>query len=205
MGHRTPARANKSGAVAEESIHMGKQTQRAPHAAPENPTRARGFRIRMAIALAEAHPAGLMHGAVVMGAVLALAPHTSSTPLQVAGGATAVLVIYWLTHAYTNALGRGIAGDQRHLTRRLVHSARHEVAVILGGLPTILALSLTAGAGARLDTAVTAALWLTLAMLAGVGYLAAHLAGISGWRLVGETAFAALFGASMIVLNSLLH
>ena len=167
----------------------------------ESHLRARGLRVALATALAEAHPAGLMHGAVVMGAVLALASHSTGSQLQVAAGAATVLVVYWLTHAYTNALGRGIAGDRRHLTRRLLHSGRHEVVVILGGLPTILTFSLTTAAGAEIETAVSAALWLTLAMLAAVGYLA----GIGGWRLVGETAFAALFGASMIVLNTLLH
>jgi hypothetical protein len=180
-------------------------SQRFPPATSDSRPRGRGLRRALATTLAEAHPAGLMHGAVVMGAVLALASHSTSTQLQVAVGATAVLFIYWLTHAYTNALGRGIAGDRRHLTKRLVHAGRHEIAVMFGGLPTILAFSLTTAAGAELDTAVSAALWLTLAILAGVGYLAAHLAGIGGWRLVGETAFAALFGASMIVLNTLLH
>lgn len=179
--------------------------RQARHADPKNHPRAGGFRVRMATVIAEAHPAGLMHGAVVTAAVLAISSHTTESQLQVAVGAAAVLVIYWLTHAYTDALGRGIAGDRRHLIRRLLRCGRREVAVILGGLPTVLAFSLASAAGVDPDTAVTVALWLTLAMLTVVGYLAAHLAGITGWRLVGETAFAALFGTSMIVLNTLLH
>jgi hypothetical protein len=159
----------------------------------------------MAIALAEAHPTGLMHGAVVMGAVFAIASHNTDGQVKLALAATGVLVIYWLTHAYTDALGRGIAGDRRHLTKRLLHCARHEVAVVLGGLPTVIVFAGGSAAGLPPGTAVSVALWLTLGILAVVGYLSAHLAGVQGWRLAGETAFAALFGSSMIVLNTLLH
>jgi hypothetical protein len=163
------------------------------------------MRRRMATALAEAHPAGLMHGAVVMGAVFAIASANGDGQGKLALVATVVLAIYWLTHAYTDALGRGIAGDRRHLTRRLLHCGRHQAPVVLGGLPTVLTFALASAAGAPFGMAVSLALWLTLALLAAVGYLSAHLAGVDGWRLVGETAFAALFGATMVALNTLLH
>jgi hypothetical protein len=165
----------------------------------------RSLRVATADWLAQAHPAGLMHGAVVMGAVLALLGDDEEPALVVTGTAASILVVYWLTHAYADALSRGITGDRRHLTRRLLRSARHETAVLLGGLPALLTFALVMGLGASFADAIDAALWLTLLMLTGAGYLAAHLAGITRWRLVGETAFAFFVGASMVALNSALH
>ncbi|HWL96303.1 MAG TPA: hypothetical protein VNP20_03105 [Nocardioidaceae bacterium] len=165
----------------------------------------RGVRLAAADWLAQAHPAGLMHGAVVMGAVLALVSDHEEPMISVTGTAATILVVYWLTHAYADALSRGITGDRRHLTKRLVRSARHETAVLLGGLPALLTFALFMGFGASFVDAIDAALWLTLLMLTGAGYLAAHLAGITRWRLVGETAFAFFVGGLMVTLNSLLH
>ena len=165
----------------------------------------RGIRLATADWLAKTHPAGLMHGAVVMGAVLALISDHEEPLLSVTGTAASILVVYWLTHAYADALSRGITGDRRRLTRRLMRSARHELPVLLGGLPALITFTLVMGLGASFADAIDAALWLTLVILAGAGYLAAHLAGITRWRLVGETAFAAFVGGCMVSLNSLLH
>lgn len=165
-----------------------------------------GFRAAAARKLAESHPAGLMHGAVVMGAVLALIALTEAAASQAAGGSADILVIYWLTHAYTDALGHGMGGSDRlHLFRRLLRFGRRDMAVLFGGLPAPLVFWLATLLGAGLTAAVNAALWLTVLLLTLVGYLAAHLAGITGWRLVGETGFAALMGAGMIALNTFLH
>jgi hypothetical protein len=165
----------------------------------------RSIRLATADWLAQAHPAGLMHGAVVMGAVLALLGDHVEPMLFVAGAAGSILVVYWLTHAYADALSRGITGDRTHLTRRLVRSTRHEASVLLGGLPALLTFTIFMGLGGGFADAIDAALWLTMLMLAGAGYLAAHLAGITRWRLVGETAFAAFVGMCIVGLNSLLH
>ncbi|MGH3315596.1 MAG: hypothetical protein ACRDO0_05575 [Nocardioidaceae bacterium] len=165
----------------------------------------RSLRVATANWLAQAHPSGLMHGAVVMGAVLALIGDQEESAISVTGAAASILVVYWLTHAYADALSRGITGDRRHLTRRLMRSARHETAVLLGGLPALLTFALFVGLGAGFADAIDAALWLTLLMLTGAGYLAAHMAGITRWRLVGETAFAFFVGACMVALNSALH
>jgi hypothetical protein len=146
-----------------------------------------------------------MHGAVVMGAVFALVADQEDSTSRVAVAAAVVLVVYWLTHAYTAALGSGIGGDRTHLVRRLLRCGRRETAVLLGGLPAVLTFSLSLALGADFSRSVNAALWLTFFLLAAVGYLAAHAAGITGWRLAGETSFAAVVGGSMVALNTLLH
>jgi hypothetical protein len=164
-----------------------------------------GIRRATAQWLSESHPAGLMHGAVIMGAGLALVSEEDTSTEGVVGASALVLVIYWLTFAYTDALGHLSGGDRAHLTHRLLRYGRRDLAVPLGGLPALLTMVVWVSFGGSLTAAVNAALWLTVGLLALVGYLAAHVAGVTGWRLVGETFFAALFGAGMITLNTWLH
>lgn len=166
--------------------------------------RRHGRRVRLARRLADLHPAGMIHGALVMGATLALM--TDKTPAEVSLlGAGGVLVIYWLSHAYTHALGQGIDGAQGHLAARLAASTRHELPVLLGGLPALVVCAVMLATGAELGTAMVVGLWLTVVLMAAYGYLAAHQAGVGGWRVVAETAFAALLGLFMVALNTLLH
>lgn len=165
-----------------------------------------GLRDATARWLAVSHPAGLMHGAVVTAAVLAVVGEQEAPAAVVVAVAVAVLVVYWLTHAYTYALSVAITGEQQHrLTRRLLSSARHEAALLRGGAPAVLTFAVALAAGASFSGAVRLALWLSLILLAVFGYVAGHLAGVRGWRLTGETAFAALVGACIVVLQTLLH
>jgi hypothetical protein len=155
--------------------------------------------------IAQSHPAGLVHGAVAMGAILAVIGGHEAPWGWLAAGMLGALSVYWLTHAYTHALGIGVAGDQRRLVRRLLQSARLESAVLIGGLPALVAFVLAMQLGAKPPDAIDVALWVTLTLLGVVGYLAGHLAGITGWRLVGETMFAVWVGGCMVTLNTLLH
>ena len=168
-------------------------------------TRPSGIRRATAKWLSESHPAGLMHGAVIMGAVLALVSEEDTSAEGVVGASAMVLVIYWLTFAYTDALGHLSSDDRTRLVHRLLQYGRRDAAVPLGGLPALLTVMVWVSFGSSLTTAVNAALWQTVVLLAAVGYLAAHVAGVTRWRLLGETLFAALFGAGMITLNTWLH
>lgn len=167
--------------------------------------RRHGLRVTVAQWLADLHPAGMMHGAVVMGAALALVDEDAVSSEAVVGAAAGVLAVFWLTHAYTDALGLGLGGERKHLVRRLLHCGRRDSAILLGGLPALLVFSVALGFDAGYGEAVEAALWVTLVLLAGCGYLAAHVAGITGWRAAAEAAFAGLFGACMVLLNTGLH
>jgi hypothetical protein len=164
-----------------------------------------GVRLATAQWLADFHPAGFMHGAVVMGAVLALVDDEGSSTLSVMSAAAGVLVIYWLTHAYTDALGQGLSGERRHLLHRLLRFGRRDSPLLLGGVPALLVFAVALGFGTAFAGAVEIALWVTLVLLAGCGYLAAHIAGVTGWRLLTETVFAGLVGAFMISINTWLH
>ena len=161
-------------------------------------------RTRAAHRLAGLHPAATIHGALVMGATLALMSDTTAEHVSLASAA-GVMIVYWLTHAYTYALGRGIGGDTRHLGLRLGRGMRHELPVLFGGVPALVTVAILVAAGTGLPTAMSAALWVTVVIMAVFGYLAAHRAGVAGWRILAETVFAAAMGLVMVGLNTLLH
>ena len=170
---------------------------------PNTPS-SHGQRVRLARRLADLHPAAMIHGALVMGATLALMSNKAPAKWSMISAA-GVLVIYWFTHAYTHALGQGIDGDHRRLAVRLIPSARHETPILLGGLPALAACTAAILLGAELSTGMWIGLWFTVVLMAAYGYLAAHQAGVIGWRVGAETVFAAILGLFMVALNTLLH
>jgi hypothetical protein len=150
------------------------------------------------------HPAELLYGAIVSAAVLATATHAEGSQ-RVAVVTAVVLVIYWCGHVYINALSRQFEGDDRRMLLRLRAATVHEIGVLLGGVPAIVVYVLAALAGAGASTAATVAVYFSIALLAGVGYLGARRAGLGGWAMLLETAGAATFGILIVTLKTLLH
>lgn len=170
------------------------------HPAPE-----RSHRLRAAGWLANTDPAGLLYGAIVSAAVLAtVSAHSAGTTFV--GVATAlVLVVYWLSHVYIETLSRQLDGDERHFMPRLRAAVVHEASVLKGGTPAILVYLAASRSGADVDTAAAMAVYFTVVLLAAVGYLGAHQAGVTGGALVAEIAGAASFGVLIVAAKTLLH
>jgi hypothetical protein len=155
--------------------------------------------------VAGANPAGMLEGAVVSAAVLAVVGEHEASAHTVLLTAIGVLAIYWLTHAYADALTVGLQDGQRRLWRQLLSSAWEEAAVLVGGIPALVVFAAAAGFGETFSVAVDFALWFTVWLLATVGHLAGYQAGVTGWRLTGETLLAGFGGAVMVLLKTLLH
>jgi hypothetical protein len=156
--------------------------------------------------IASSNPEAMLEGAVVSAAVLAVVGEHEAPVYEVVLGAFGVLVIYWATHAYADALSQELQNRGRRLARQMWASARDEVAVVRGGLPA-LAVFGVAGSflGETFAVAVNIALWFSVWLLATVGHLAGYRAGVTGWRLTAQTLLAGAGGAVMVLLKSLLH
>ncbi len=152
-----------------------------------------------------ADPAGLLYGAIVSAAVLAtVSAHAEGSTFV--GVATAlVLVVYWLSHVYIDTLSRQFEGDSRHFLLRLRTASAHEASVLKGGLPAIVVYVVASLAGAEIDAAAAVAVYFTVFLLAGVGYLGAHQAGVRGRAVLLEVAGAASFGLLIVAAKTLLH
>jgi hypothetical protein len=165
----------------------------------------RSQRVRAAGLLARADPAGLLYGAIVSAAVLATVSAHAEGSVFVGVATALVLVVYWMAHVYIHALSSQLDGDARHFLLRLRTASAHESSVLKGGLPAIVVYVVVNAAGAEVDTAAASAVYFTVVLLAGVGYLGAHQARLRGRAMVLEVAGAASFGVLIVAAKTLLH
>ena len=150
-------------------------------------------------------PADFLYGAVVSGFMLAVSStHDASSDfvmLAVAG----VLVGYWAAHVYVSAIGGRFRDAEHTITERLRLASSDEVWVLIGGVPALGVFLVGRVLGLDVVDAALIALWFTVLMLAVVGHLAAHRAGVRGWALTAETGVAGAVGLLIIGLKTLLH
>jgi len=164
-----------------------------------------GRRSALAARIAAADPAGLLYGGIVTAAVLAAVSAHSSDRTRVALAVGGVLFVYFLAHVYVETQAMQFAGDERLLHRRVVVAARAEVSVLEGGIPAIVVYLLGYWLGLSSTNAALVALLFSVAFLVVVGYLGAHRAGMTGWRLVVESSAAGIFGLLAVFGKLLLH
>ena len=155
--------------------------------------------------LAHADPAGLLYGAIVSAAVLATVSAHAEGSEFVALATAMVLVVYWMAHVYIHALSRQFDGDTRHFLLRLRTASTHETSVLKGGLPAILVYVVAYAAGMKIGSAAATAVYFSVVLLAAVGYLGAHRAGLRGRAVLLEVAGAASFGLLIVIAKALLH
>ena len=155
--------------------------------------------------LARADPAGLLYGAIVSAAVLATVSAHAEGSEFVALATGVVLVVYWMAHVYIDALSRQFDGDSRHFLLRLRTSSGHETSVLKGGVPAILVYVGASVVGLDIASAAAAAVYFSVVLLAAVGYLGAHQAGLRGRAVLLEVAGAASFGLLIVAAKALLH
>lgn len=170
-----------------------------------HPAHDHSHRRRAAGWLSRADPAGLLYGAIVSAAVMAtVSAHADGSTFV--GVATAlVLVVYWMAHVYIGTLSRQFDGDERRFLKRVLTAGAHEASVLKGGLPAIAVFVGASLGGAEADGAAATAVYATVLLLAGVGYLGAHQAGMKGVALLLEVLGAASFGLLIVAAKTLLH
>jgi hypothetical protein len=155
--------------------------------------------------LARTDAAGLLYGAIVSASVLGTASVHADHFESVALATAAVLVVYWLAHVYIAAQALSIDGDRRHVLQRGAAAAGHEAGVLKGGLPAVVVYVVVKLAGLDVDQAAEVAVYFSVALLVGVGYLAAHRSGRSGLAALVDAGVAGLFGLVVVAAKALLH
>jgi CRISPR/Cas system-associated exonuclease Cas4 (RecB family) len=155
--------------------------------------------------LARADPGGLLYGGIVTAAVLAAVSAKSHDTARVAVAVGGVLLVYYLAHVYVETQAMQFAGDDRLLHLRVVAAAREEVSVLQGGVPAIVVYVVGYLLGLGSTNAALVALWFSVGFLLVIGYLGAHRAGLTGWRLAVESGAAGAFGLLAVFGKLLLH
>jgi hypothetical protein len=153
----------------------------------------------------EENPSGLIYGTIAVGAVLAVEGPRRQTFVDTVSATVIILGLYWLAHAYASVTG------QRLRTRRSLSAGtfwaalRHEGAIVKGAVVPIAVLLVLWAAGVSLDTAVTAGLWTSAALLVLFEMAAALRSHLSPAETAIQVLVGSLFGAGVLLLRLLLH
>jgi hypothetical protein len=147
----------------------------------------------------------VLYGSIAAGVALAISVDTDLGTAAVVGVVLVQLVGFFLAHAYADMLGERYDHPDRRLTERVSHACRHDVTLLLGGLPVIAIFAVGRLAGLGADKGADIALLAPILLLGGFGYLTARRGGVSRAGALFEAAFAAVLAAGVLLLKVLLH
>jgi hypothetical protein len=128
--------------------------------------------------------AGSVYGTiVVMGAITAgAAAHGEPDPWRLATISASTVLVLWLAHVYSHALGETINAGRRLDRTELIDVMRRELPIPLAAVGPVFALTLGA-AGVMRDTT---AIWLAMGIgLATLGVQGLRYAGVEGFTRTG--------------------
>lgn len=155
-----------------------------------------------------AHPEsqiGSIYGLILVGSLMAAESYEHQSHLDVVLSAIITLLVYWLAHAYSFALGRRIQQGELLSLRSLRDSLFGSASVMAGAVLPALALIVAWVAGASTQTGIDAALWSTVGALFGLELLAGVRAKEAAPELLLSCLVGAGLGAAVLALKALLH
>lgn len=149
--------------------------------------------------------AGLLYGAIVSVAAMAVASAHEVNALKVLVATIVTLAIYYCAHVFTRVEADRLTNPTASFRDDLEEAEKHELTVLVGGLPAISVYAASALLGATAARAADIAVWVTVGLLAVFGYLVGRRSGATGWRLAVEVLGASLFGILLALLKAILH
>jgi hypothetical protein len=147
--------------------------------------------------------ADAIHGTVVGSAVMMAASLYGSLG-KVVIAVVGTLLVYWVAERYAEILASGVHGPA-HDRSRIVGALRRGWPMLQSSYTPVIVLLATSALGAELRAAVLAALGVSTALLAGLGYEAARRSGAQVAAALGWAAGTALLGVAVIALKLALH
>ena len=183
------------------------QTQADPDPPPPPPPQAgRSWPARAADRVVSAENAsGLVYGIIVIGALLAAESGRHETYLDTVLSTVIAAALYWLAHAYSHLLGARLERQERLSATGLAQAIAHDWAIMCGAALPLLALLIAWVAGAPLRSAVTAALWATIASLIAFELFAGIRAHAAPRELAFDVSVGAAIGVGILLLKIVLH
>jgi hypothetical protein len=153
----------------------------------------------------EQNPSGAIYGAIAIGALLAAESGRHESYLDTIGSAAIATALYWLAHAYARVLGRRLASQERLSVSVLVRALAHDSVLVRGAALPLIALLVCWPAGAAQQTAVTVALWSTVASLVGFELVAGLRSRAAPRELALEVGVGIAMGVAILALKIVLH
>ena len=147
----------------------------------------------------------VIYGAIIgLALIVALEEHPPSSSVVVATLLGTALAV-GLAEFYSDIIGTETR-TRRHVRRAELPDMIYDVAAVAYGIAFPVVFFVLAGADViEEDTAFTIAKWSGVGLIAVYGFIAAHLAGDSVSASMLRALAAALIGALLILLKSLVH
>jgi hypothetical protein len=151
------------------------------------------------------NPSGVVYGIIVIGALLAAESGRHESYLDTVASAAIATALYWFAHAYANVLGRRLTRQERLGVGVLARALARDWAIVQGAALPLATLTIGWIAGAAQQTAVTAALWSTVASLVLLELIAGVRSRASARELALEGCAGAAMGIAILALKIVLH
>lgn len=153
----------------------------------------------------ERNPAGTVYGLVTVGALLAAESGLHDTYPETVGSAALAMLLYWFAHSYSDVLGLRLADREGFSWGVLWHIFSRDWSIAKGAGIPLLVLLLAWAAGVAQATALTAAVWSTVASLVVFELAAGVRSRARPLELVLEALVGAGMGSAILLLRALLH
>ncbi|HTB50621.1 MAG TPA: hypothetical protein VK701_06555 [Solirubrobacteraceae bacterium] len=153
----------------------------------------------------ERNPAGAVYGLITVGAVLAAESGLRDTYPETVGSAAIAMLLYWFAHSYSDVLGLRLVEHEPFSWEELWRTFAHDWSIAKGSGVPLLALMVAWGAGAGQTTAVTAAVWTTVASLIAFELVAGVRSKARPLELALQVLAGASMGTAILALRALLH
>jgi hypothetical protein len=151
------------------------------------------------------NPGGLIHGTLVVGALLAAESTRRESFAATVGAVGVALMLYWLTHAYSKVTEHRLQTGEPMTVASVGQTLIHELTIVGGAAMPLLALLICWMVDAPLSAAVSAAIWTSVGMIVAIEVVAGVRAELTGRQLAMQVAAGVLFGGLVIVLRLILH
>jgi hypothetical protein len=148
--------------------------------------------------------AGAVYGTIVVMGALVAGSKGEPDPARLGAIVSATVLVFWLAHVYSDALGETITRGRRLDRRELTDVARRELGIPLAAVGPLAALLLGAIGVLRDTTAIWIALLMGLGTLAVTGIAYARIERMGRPGTVAVVAVNLAFGLALVALKAAL-
>ena len=152
-----------------------------------------------------ANSARVVYGTIVVATLLAAESAQKETYLKTVVAVVIAILLYWLAHSYAESAARRMDRGTRLHPKELVGSMLHEAPILVGAAIPLLSLLGWWAAGAKLTSAVSAAIWTAAGTLVVFELIAGVRAKLTGFELIVQTLMGAALGCLVIAIKLVLH
>ena len=147
---------------------------------------------------------GFVYGTiVVLAVVVASGKAYPDKPGHVAIVVVITTVVFWLAHVYAHGLGHSIGHDEHLTVTELRRIARHELAIVEAGVPSVAALLLGAFGVLEAKTSIWLAIGLGLGVLLVEGLVFARVERLGALATLGVVAGNLALGMVLVAMKLL--